>query len=61
MRHKSFSEHAFTTIVMALAIVLGASTLVAQTTGFTYQDRLTDGGTAAFNHSAPRAKFSRSV
>src|SRR5437879_1002739 len=34
-------------VVIALAISLNASTAFAQTTSFTYQGRLTDGGTAA--------------
>src|SRR5438034_5678806 len=34
-------------IVLALSILIGASTTFAQTTSFTYQGRLTDGGTAA--------------
>src|SRR5438128_12490337 len=32
---------------MVLAILLGATTAFAQTSGFTYQGKLTDGGTAA--------------
>ena len=34
-------------IAPLLAFVFGASTALAQTTGFTYQGRLTDGGTPA--------------
>src|SRR5438128_10191546 len=34
-------------IVLALSILIGASAVFAQTNSFTYQGRLTDGGTAA--------------
>ena len=47
MRNKTLSRYPFPMFVMAFAIALGTSTAFAQTSSFTYQGRLTDGGTAA--------------
>src|SRR5437763_12885545 len=47
MRSKLFRANFFAMLTMVLAILFGASEALAQTTSFTYQGRLTDGGTAA--------------
>src|SRR5712691_2621145 len=43
LQHKS----SFALVVAVFSILLGATAALGQTTGFTYQGRLTDGGTAA--------------
>src|SRR6266853_1005940 len=40
-------KHSSTLLVVVLVILLGETTTLGQTTSFTYQGRLTDGGTAA--------------
>src|SRR5438874_7936019 len=40
-------KHSSTLLVVVLVILLGATATLGQTTSFTYQGRLTDGGTAA--------------
>src|SRR5207237_10545021 len=48
MRSKLLYQNSFALLIVAvLAILFGASEALAQTTSFTYQGRLTDGGTAA--------------
>ncbi len=47
MRSKLFRANFFAMLTMVLAILFSASSVVAQTSSFTYQGRLTDGGTAA--------------
>src|SRR5438045_9737087 len=47
MRSKLFRANVFAMLTMVLAILFSASSVVAQTSSFTYQGRLTDGGTAA--------------
>ena len=47
MRSRGSSKSFFVLATAALAIMLGATAALAQTTSFTYQGRLTDGGTAA--------------
>src|SRR5437868_14004586 len=46
MRLRLIFNYSFTSLVL-LGILLNASTTIAQTSSFTYQGRLTDGGTAA--------------
>jgi hypothetical protein len=46
MRSRGLFKHSFTPLVV-LAILLGATMTFAQTSSFTYQGRLTDGGTPA--------------
>src|SRR5438094_7235309 len=40
-------KHSSTVLVVVLVILLGATATLGQTTSFTYQGRLTDGGTVA--------------
>ncbi|HEX7294412.1 MAG TPA: tail fiber domain-containing protein [Pyrinomonadaceae bacterium] len=47
MRQGSFSKHLLTNLVVLLTIIFTASAVVSQTTSFTYQGRLTEGGSAA--------------
>jgi hypothetical protein len=47
MRLRLLFKYSFTLLVVAVAFFVNASAIVAQTTSFTYQGRLTDGGTAA--------------
>jgi endosialidase-like protein len=47
MRPGLLSKYSFTRLAIVIAISLGATTIFGQTTSFTYQGRLTDGGTAA--------------
>src|SRR5437879_6528164 len=47
MRPKLLCVNFFAVLTMVLAILFSASSVVAQTSSFTYQGRLTDGGTAA--------------
>src|SRR5207244_5442349 len=47
MRPKLLCVNFFAMLTMVLAILFSASSVVAQTSSFTYQGRLTDGGTAA--------------
>src|SRR2546427_7415304 len=47
MISKSLFGKSFALFTIVLAMSLGATTVLAQTTSFTYQGRLTDGGTAA--------------
>src|SRR6266536_4419505 len=47
MRLRLLFKHSFTPLAIVLAILLGATMTLAQTSSFTYQGRLTDGGTAA--------------
>jgi len=47
MRKRSLLKYSFIAVVVMLAIVVSTGTGSAQTTSFTYQGRLRDGGTAA--------------
>ena len=47
MTDRSLFRYSFMALVGATAIVISASVGFAQTSSFTYQGRLTDGGTAA--------------
>ena len=47
MRPGLLFKHSFVSIVVLLVILFGATSAMSQTTSFTYQGRLTDGGTAA--------------
>ena len=47
MKPRTRCENLFVLAAIALAISINATTAVAQTSGFTCQGRLTDGGTAA--------------
>jgi len=47
MRSKLLYQNSFALVVIVLAILLGTAAAIAQTSNFTYQGRLTDGGTAA--------------
>src|SRR5437879_3800252 len=47
MRPKLLCVNFFAVLTMVLAILFSASSVVAQTSSFTYQGRLTDGGAAA--------------
>src|SRR2546428_5483008 len=47
MRLKLLFANSFLMFTMILAILFGAGAAIAQTSSFTYQGRLTDGGTAA--------------
>src|SRR6266496_3863606 len=47
MRLRLLFKHSFTPFLVVIAILIGATVTLAQTSSFTYQGRLTDGGTAA--------------
>src|SRR5437773_6671685 len=47
MRLRLLFKYSFTPLVVVIAILVGATTARAQTSSFTYQGRLTDGGAAA--------------
>src|SRR5947209_4595497 len=47
MRPRSLYKHSLAFLAVALLIGFGAAVAFAQTSSFTYQGRLTDGGTAA--------------
>src|SRR5438552_8409500 len=47
MRLRLLFKYSFTPLVVVIAILVGATMTLAQTSSFTYQGRLTDGGTAA--------------
>src|SRR5712664_3436414 len=47
MRSKLLNTDSFQLVAIVLLVLLSPSGAFAQTTGFTYQGRLTDGGTAA--------------
>src|SRR2546426_4746801 len=47
MRLRLLFKYSFTPLVVVIAILLGATMTFAQTSGFTYQGRLTDGGIPA--------------
>src|SRR5947209_1521801 len=47
MRSRGLYKNSFALMVIAVALLLSASDASAQTSSFTYQGRLTDGGTPA--------------
>src|SRR5881392_3929499 len=47
MRLRLLFKYSFTPLVVVIAILVGATMTLAQTSSFIYQGRLTDGGTAA--------------
>src|SRR6266481_3512743 len=47
MRLKLLGVNFFAIFVMVIAMLFAANTAIAQTSSFTYQGRLTDGGSAA--------------
>src|SRR5881227_3700126 len=47
MRLKLLGVNFFAIFVMVIAMLFAANTVIAQTSSFTYQGRLTDGGSAA--------------
>ena len=47
MRSRCLNRNSLTFVAMGLLVLFGATATFAQTSSFTYQGRLTDGGTAA--------------